>query len=231
MTNYAFIFARGGSKGLPGKNILSIAGKPMLAHAVELALESAHIDRVFVSTDDLGISKVARDSGAEVPFMRPAELASDTSSEWLAWQHAVGFVSEEISPFDTFISLPVTAPCRTLTDIESACKLLTSDVDMVVTATESNHNPHFNMLKKSADGFEKFSSEEKVVTRRQDVPKAYNMSTVAYVSRPEFILKNTSMWDGKIQAHIVDPLNAIDIDDEHDFKMAELILNDRLNKS
>lgn len=227
MTNFAFIFARGGSKGIPGKNIKPIAGKPLIAHSIELALRSSIIDRVFVSTDDQDIAQVAREYGAEVPFIRPAELASDTASEWLAWQHAVRFIQEEIGSFQTFISLPTTAPCRVLNDIEGAHALLNGDVDIVVTAAESHHNPHFNMLKKTSHYYEKFIVSAEGYTRRQDVPKAYNMTTVAYVTTPDFILNNSSIWDGIMQAHIVNPLNAIDIDDENDFKLAELILEDR----
>ena len=91
----AFVFARGGSKGLPGKNLRPLAGKPLIAHAIEHALAVPRIERVIVSTDSTDIAQVARDFGAEVPFMRPAELATDDSPEWLSWRHAVDFVRQE----------------------------------------------------------------------------------------------------------------------------------------
>ena len=88
----AFVFARGGSKGLPGKNLRQFAGKPLIAHAIEHALAVPRIDRVIVSTDSPDIASVARDFGAEVPFLRPADLAADDSPEWLSWRHALNFL-------------------------------------------------------------------------------------------------------------------------------------------
>ena len=108
---YAFIFARGGSKGVPVKNIKPMAGKPLIAYAIELALEHLGIDRVFVSTDDVNIADVAAEYGAEV-ISRPEKLAQDDSPEWLAWQHAIAYVEKnyEASDDSTFISLPTTSP-------------------------------------------------------------------------------------------------------------------------
>ena len=229
MSNFAFIFARGGSKGVVGKNIKVIAGKPLIVHTIELALENASIDRLFVSTDDQSIAIIAKEYGAEVPFIRPAELASDDAPEWLAWQHAIHYVNHNISRFDCFISLPTTAPCRSHQDVSGAISKLRKDTDIVVTATESHHHPCFNMLKKDELGYSRFIDSNSTISRRQDAQTAFNMTTVAYVSRPDFILNASSMWEGNIDVQIVDSLNAIDIDDLNDFRLAELILQDRLN--
>jgi N-acylneuraminate cytidylyltransferase len=227
MSNFAFIFARGGSKGVVGKNIKPIAGKPLIAHSIELALANDSIDQLFVSTDNDDIASVAEKYGAQVPVVRPAHLATDNASEWLAWQHAVSFVKENIGDFERFISLPTTAPCRSHEDVSGAIEKLESDVDIVVTATESHHHPCFNMLKFDQGAYSKFIDSDADISRRQDVQQAFNMTTVAYVSRPDFILNSNSLWDGRMQVQIVNALNAIDIDSEDDFKLAELVLKNR----
>ena len=228
MTCYAFIFARGGSKGLPGKNVKPLLGKPLIAYSIDMALAIDAIDQVIVSTDDSEIAAVAREYGAQVPFIRPGELAADDSPEWLAWRHGVQWVEREWGKFDTFLSLPATSPCRSGDDVTRCLEALKPEVDIVVTATESQHNPYFNMIKKTEqDGFVKFNDSVTNIVRRQDVPAAYNMATVAYACRPGFILTNDDLWQGRMEAVIIDPINAIDIDTEFDFLMAELILGSR----
>ena len=228
MKTFAFIFARGGSKGLPGKNTKLLLGKPLIAHTIELARSMPTIERVIVSTDSEHIADVAKEFGALVPFIRPDELATDTASEWHAWQHAVDYIQTNIETFDCFVSLPATAPCREVNDVKATITQLQDDVDMVVTASKSNHHPSFNMLKVDESGFcSKFIDTEQA-SRRQDVLLPFNMTTVAYVSRPEFIMSATNLWEGKLKMQEVNALNAIDIDDANDFKLAELILRDRL---
>lgn len=233
MKTFAFIFARGGSKGLPGKNIKKLLNKPLIAYAIELAKNAPEISRVFVSTDSQEIADIALKYGAEVPFLRPPELSSDTASEWSAWQHAVESVREKYGDFDCFVSLPVTAPCREINDVSSAIKKLkngSDGVDVVVTASKSGHHPLFNMLKNNSKGYsEKLMSSDNI-SRRQDTDQAYNMTTVAYVSTPDFILNHQNLWEGRIKMQEISTLNAIDIDDEDDFKLAELIMQDRLAK-
>ena len=107
-----FVFARGGSKGVPGKNIKSLAGKPLITYSIEAGLESVLIDRVIVSTDDKEIKNYAILAGAEVPFIRPAQLASDDSPEWLSWQHAISEIRKRDGDFDVFVSIPATSPAE-----------------------------------------------------------------------------------------------------------------------
>ena len=220
MKTYAFIFARGGSKGLPGKNIKMFAGKPMLAHSIEMAMNIDEIERVFVSTDDSEIADTALRWGAEV-INRPGELAQDNSPEWLAWLHAVKYVNTEYGIFDKFISLPVTAPLRAKEDVENCLSALREGVDMIVTVTESGRNPFFNMVRiDESDAVHLFSQGSKRITRRQDAPKAYDMTTVAYVTRPEFVLKSRGVFDGVVHAVIIPQERAIDIDTPVDFTIA-----------
>lgn len=143
MKNCAFIFARGGSKGLPRKNIKLLAGKPLLQYSIDTALATPSIEHVFVSTDDAEIADVARASGAIV-IERPVELASDTSPEWLSWRHAIEWVQAHYGEFDGFISLPATSPLRSIDDVEGAInKLFTTEADICISVTPASRSPFF----------------------------------------------------------------------------------------
>jgi len=225
MKNYAFIFARGGSKGLPGKNIKSLAGKPLLQYSVDTALSSPSIEKVFVSTDDEGIANVAVKSGAIV-IERPAELATDTSPEWLSWRHAIKWVEEQYGTFEGFVSLPTTSPLRGILDVEAAIeKRIEVNADICISITAANRSPFFNMVK-SAEGdlVELVNKPESDVTRRQDAPEVFDITTVVYASTPAFILQNWGIFSGEVTSINVPKERAIDIDDIYDFKLAEAIL-------
>jgi N-acylneuraminate cytidylyltransferase len=148
MSNVAFIFARGGSKGLPNKNVLDFFGKPLIAWSIEQALAVKRIDRLIVSTDSQQIAKIARNYGAEVPFIRPAELATDMSSEILSWKHGLNYLKETTGEYpEVFLSIPSTAPLRLSSDIDLCLdEFLSSNPDIVVTVTDSHRNPYFNIL-------------------------------------------------------------------------------------
>ena len=118
MRTFAFVFARGGSKGIPRKNLQLLDGNPLLAWSIEMGQSLSEVEQVFVSTEDAEIAEVASTFGAEV-IQRPDHLAQDTSPEWLAWQHAIEWVQERLGTFDRFLSLPTTAPLRSLQDVQS----------------------------------------------------------------------------------------------------------------
>ena len=222
-----FIFARGGSKGVPRKNIRPLAGKPLLAYAIAAARASRWIDRVIVSTDDDEIAAVARRYGAETPFRRPAELASDTAAEWLSWQHALRAVEQESSRLpDVFVSIPAPAPLRSVTDVDACvATLVEGDADMVITVTEAQRSPYFNMVTIDPQrGARLVADAGERVVRRQDAPKVYDITTVAYAARPEFILNSESMFDGRVACVVIPPERALDIDSELDFQIAEFFL-------
>ena len=142
---YCFIFARGGSKGLPKKNILSIAGIPLLVHSIKLAKSLSEINSIYVSTDCEEIANVAYKENVEV-IKRPNELAQDNTPEWLAWQHAIKYVEEKEGSFDCFLSLPTTAPLRIEEDIKKCLEALKPNVDLVLTMSKANRSPWFNMV-------------------------------------------------------------------------------------
>lgn len=233
MNAVGFIFARGGSKGLPGKNIRPLAGKPLIAWAIEQAQAVGRIRRLIVSTDAESIAAVARTYGAEVPFLRPPELARDDSPEWLAWRHALQYLldSEGGLP-DAMVSIPTTAPLRLPRDIDHCLdEYATGQADIVITVTPAHRNPYFNMVKENADGSVALAIPPMgKVTRRQDAPAIFDMATVAYVANPRFVMTQDSTFAGRVRAVRVPPERAIDIDSEMDFAIAECLINQRLQQ-
>ena len=228
MKTFAFIFARAGSKGVPGKNIRPLAGKPLLGHALEIAKQVPGIERVFVSTDAEDIAMVAERFNA-TPILRPAELAQDDSPEWLAWRHAIDWVFKHVGMFDRFVSLPATAPLRLAEDIERCLAALGDQTDAVVTMTPAQRSPWFNMVKADPDGSLSILIEGDQIVRRQDAPDAYDLTTVAYVMRPDFILEHQRIWDGRVRGVMIPQERAIDIDTNLDFKIAEYLMKERMS--
>ncbi|MGQ0473433.1 cytidylyltransferase domain-containing protein [Acinetobacter sp. FDAARGOS_724] len=225
MRNFAFIFARGGSKGLPGKNIKPLAGKPLLQYSIDTALASDLIEQVFVSTDDQAIAQVAIEGGA-ILIERPVELATDQSPEWLSWRHAVEWATEHYGSFDGFVSLPVTSPLRSQEDVEAAIlKRQAETADICIAVTPASRSPYFNMVKYNEAGFvELVNQPEGEVSRRQDAPKVFDITTVVYATTPEFVLNNYGLFSGKVASIEVPKARAVDIDDIYDFRLAEAII-------
>ena len=229
----ALIFARGGSKGLPGKNIRLLGGKPLIAWSIAHALAVKRVARVIVSTDSKEISAVAREYGAEVPFIRPSELARDDSPEWLAWQHALNYLldTDGILP-EAIVSVPSTAPLRIPLDIENCLdNYERGGADMVITYTDAHRSPYFNMVRINDDGtVELVLPPQSAIFRRQDAPTVFDMATVAYVARPEFVLNHKGPFEGRVRAVHVPKERAIDIDTLLDFQIAEHLVNLRKQK-
>ena len=218
-----FVFARGGSKGLPGKNLLPINGIPLIGHSIEIAKKLNQINKIFVSTDSEEIAEIGKLFGAEV-IERPEDLASDTASEWEAWKHAIEHVGKKYGDFDQFISLPATAPCRRYIDVHRCMQALVDDVDMVITTTESHRNPWFNMVTNNSEGYARLVNTSQGFKRRQDSPKCQDMATVAYIARPSFINNNESIWDGNVKAIKVPQHTAVDIDTFYDYSVAKMLM-------
>jgi CMP-N-acetylneuraminic acid synthetase len=233
MKAIAFIFARGGSKGLPGKNIRHLGGKPLIAWSITHALTVNRIERVIVSTDSEEIAAVARDYCAEVPFIRPTELARDDSPEWLAWRHALNYLLESTGALpEVMVSVPTTAPLRLPLDIENCLdEYEKGDTDMVITITDAHRNPYFNMVKANEDGTVGLvNPPQSTIARRQDAHVVYDMATVCYVANSEFVMTHKAIFEGRVKAVHVPTERAIDIDTLLDFQIAEILLNMREQK-
>ena len=222
------ICARGGSKGLPGKNIRPLGGKPLIAWAIEQAFSVKRIKRVIVSTDSREIAEVAILYGAEVPFMRPDALALDNSPEWLVWRHSLEYLKEADGVFPEVLAcIPVTAPLRSSIDIDNCLdEYFKEDIDAVVTITDAHRSPYFNMVKMDVDkNISLVIPPSDTVSRRQDAPVVYDMTTVAYIVRPDFVMTKNGLFEGNVRAVHVPAERAIDIDTMIDFKIAECLLN------
>jgi len=229
VTAVAFIFARGGSKGLPGKNIRNFGDKPLIAWSIECALSVKSIDQVIVSTDSTVIAEISKSYGAEVPFIRPRELATDESPEWLSWRHALEYVRHSSGALpEAMVSLPATSPLRAVNDVESCIDLFSKGgCDVVVTVSEAHRNPYFNMVRDWSDGSIELVMKDSQVSRRQDAPIIRDLATVCYVANPEFVLSHDSIFEGRVKAVNVPKERAIDIDSLLDFQIAEFLLNSR----
>jgi CMP-N-acetylneuraminic acid synthetase len=221
------VFARGGSKGLPGKNLKVLGGLPLVAHSIRVGLEIPGVSGVLCSTDSEEIRTVAEQHGATVPFLRPAELAEDDSPEWLSWKHLAQHLMETgASPENLLVSLPATAPLRTVADVESAIAMYrTSGADVVVSYTPAARSPWFNMVTEGTDGFLRtvIETDGDGVSRRQDAPKVFDLATVVYVTTLGFVLGADSLFEGKVAGVEVPAERAIDIDTQLDFDIAEYL--------
>jgi CMP-N-acetylneuraminic acid synthetase len=223
----AFIFARGGSKGVPRKNLREVGGRSLLARSIDVARQVPRISRVILSTDDPEIAEAGRRFGAEVPFLRPPELATDAAPERLSWRHAVQWVRDHDGPeaLDTFISLPVTAPLRKVEDVKRCLDVFGAPpaCDIVITMTRARSNPYFNMVRMTAEGLVTLAiADGAKPVRRQDAPKVFDMTCVAYVTTPDHIMTSDGVFDGRVKGVEVDEISAIDIDTEFDLKLAEM---------
>jgi N-acylneuraminate cytidylyltransferase len=227
VTFTALICARGGSKGLPGKNTRLLDGRPLIGWAVAHARAVPRIGRVIVSTDDEVIAQAARDAGADVPFMRPAELAQDTSPEWLVWRHALTWMKASDGEYPGgLVVVPATAPLRAPEDVERCLdRFAIGDVDVVITVTDAHRSPYFNMVSPRVDGTVGLVIPPSgPVVRRQDVPVVYDMTTVAYVARPAFVMEQSGLFAGRVGSVHIPQARSIDIDTPLDFEMAEWLL-------
>jgi N-acylneuraminate cytidylyltransferase len=224
----ALICARGGSKGLPRKNLRILGKDPLVVWSIKAAQECGCFDRIVVSTDDNEIAAVARNYGAEVPFLRPSDLAQDRSAEWLVWQHAI-FALEKLDGFkaDYLTVLPPTSPFRSVKDVMASIELLyTSNADIVISVNTAHRSPYFNMIEMTAEGLASLCKKpQKAVVRRQDAPLVFDMTTVCYTARTGFVASSSGIFDGKVKAVVVPELRALDIDTSVDLKFAEFLLS------
>lgn len=227
------IFARGGSKGIPRKNIKPLAGKPLIAYSIEVGRAVGLIDRLIVSTDDKEIAAIARQHGAEVPFMRPADLATDSSAEILSWKHAVNTIEEQSGKaVDILVCLPATSPLKEPGDVRACIeKLLNTDADIVITVREAERNPYFNMVVlDKEDNAHVAVSGKTLPAQRQQAPKVYDVTTVAYAARRSYVLGASSVLEGKVKAVVIPSERAIDVDTMLDFEIAEFLMKRRSEK-
>jgi CMP-N-acetylneuraminic acid synthetase len=226
MSTIATICARGGSRGVPGKNVRPLAGKPLIVHTIEQARACRAIDAVYVSTDDPRIADVAKSAGATVPFLRPAELATAQAPKIPVILHLVQAVEALGKHVDRIVDLDPTSPLREVADIEACLDLLTADTDVVITAYEAEKNPYFNMVEFDAQGRVRLvKTPPAAVEARQAAPKVYAMNASIYVWHRRTLAQG--LWQGRAALHVMPRERSIDIDTPIDFKLVELLMQER----
>lgn len=224
--------ARGGSKGVVRKNIRPLAGKPLIAWTIESALAAgALLDRCVVSTDDGEIAELAREHGADVPFLRPAEIAGDKVPMCPVLQHATRFVEEqEGRRYGWVMLLQPTDPFRSVEDIAAVLELgRAGGCDSVISVVRVfAHHPI--LMKRIVDNrLEPFSIAEPEGTRRQDYePPAYMRNGAIYLMKRDVLIDQSSLWGDVIRPYEMPEARSVSIDNEHDFKLAELVMAEQL---
>ena len=214
--------ARGGSKGIPGKNIKLLNGKPLIAYTIEQALKARKLERFIVSTDDIEIANCARSFGAEVPFLRPNELASSTSSSLSVILHALDFYSSQGEKFDALCLLQPTSPFRPFGAIDAAIEKYkaSSKKSLVSVRRVPDHfNPHWTFLQDS-EGL-KPSIEGSLITRRQELPPAYHRDGAIYLLNPEFMIKEGKLLSEDLEGFEIESPALINLDTMEDWEVAE----------
>lgn len=234
------IGARGGSQGVPGKNVRLLLGQPVIAWAIRKALAVKGIERVIVSTDSEKIAEVARAAGAEVPFMRPAALASSDAGKFQVWQHALQTCEQQDGVhYDLFVDIDCTNPLIETADIESAIRQFRQleqagrNPDAVFTVSEARRNPYFNLVEANADGALKMSKSlgNGKVLARQRAPAVFEHVAGSYVLSTRYLRSASHLLDGRAFGYQIPPERAFDIDSELDFSIIEFLLKRQLDRS
>ncbi len=221
MSTIATICARGGSKGLPRKNVLPFAGMPLIAHSIRQALACRSIEGVYVSTDDEEIVKIAREHGAQVPYKRPAELATDEAAKIPAIEHLVQHLEAQGMKISTVVDLQPTSPLRLTSDILEALTL-SEGSQLVVSVTEPSHNPYYTLVEVQGDGHLALSKAAGYL-RRQDAPVVWGLNGAIYVWQREALGRAAlqGFWSARSVPFVMPRHRSVDIDDILDFEVAE----------
>jgi CMP-N,N'-diacetyllegionaminic acid synthase len=222
----ATICARGGSKGVPNKNIRLLNGKPLIAYTIECAKKYTKFDRIIVSTDSPKIAEIAKQYGADVPFLRPKELATDTSPKIPVLQHAVRYLEqEENDSYDLIVDLDPTSPLRKVEDIENCVnKMLENNPNVVFSVTPAHKNPYFNMVEEKDGKVYLCKKLDGPITRRQDAPTVYAMNASIYVFKKDFLLNTDTVFSDNTMAVVMPEERSIDIDRPIDFEFVEFLM-------
>ena len=225
MNIISIIPARGGSKGIPRKNIKLLNGKPLISYSIDASNSCSLIDDTYVSTEDAEISEISKGNNAEV-IERPDELAGDDSSSIDVILHVLDYLENKGELPDLFVLLQPTSPLRTSEDIEASINsFLESDCDSLVSVCALDHRSLLNFSLE--DGFLVQNNNESLFnSRRQDIPTHYSLNGAIYITTPEFIRKNKSFYSDKTIPHVMSKEKSIDIDTSFDFKLAEFLLNE-----
>lgn len=225
MKNLAVITARSGSKGLKDKNIKLLKGKPLMAYSIDAALESGLFDCVHVSTDSEQYAQIAREYGADVPFLRDAELATDTAGTWETMRAVVRKYEKLGKVFDTVTLLQPTSPLRDADDIKQAFQVFKErDAESVVSVCEADHSPKICNTLGEANSMEGFIDTSSV-GRRQDLGTYYRINGAIYIQTTDVLMNEKNLYGPNSYAYVMNKVHSVDIDDAFDFMVAEVAVD------
>ncbi|GAB3414991.1 acylneuraminate cytidylyltransferase family protein [Massilia agilis] len=233
MNRICTICARGGSKGVLGKNLRLMHGKPLIAYSIEQAKASGLFNAVVVSSDSAGILEAARQHGADLLIDRPAELATDTAAKLPAIRHAAEAAERALGMrFDTYVDLDATSPLRSAEDIRNAVELLeASGAGNVITAMPARRSPYFNLVEVAQDGSVALSKRPAVAfARRQDAPPCYDMNASIYVWRRPVLFGTDTIFNPDTRLYVMPEERSIDIDSELDFEFVQFLMKRQLGE-
>ena len=225
MKPLVIIPARGGSKGIPHKNIKPLAGKPLIYYTIDTARQIVPDEDICVSTDDQNIIHCVEDYGLKVPFVRPAELATDTAGTYEVLLHALNYYEQQGKTYDVVVLLQNTSPFRTSEQVQEAIQLYHSEIDMVVSVKECSANPYYCVFEENEYGFLNICKGDGNITRRQDAPKVYEYNGAIYVINPKSLKEMPLYKFTKRIKYVMDEKSSLDLDTMNDWHMAELMIN------
>ncbi len=229
--NFLYVIpARGGSKGIPYKNIKKLAGKPLINYSIDLARQITTDKNICLSTDDENIIETAKLYGLEVPFKRPESLATDKAGTYEVLLHAIQYYENLGENYDAIVLLQPTSPFRLKKHIEEAISMFNEDIDMVVSVKETSANPYYNCFEEDKNGFLSISKGNGLLERRQDAPAVWEFNGSIFVINIESLKQMNMSKFTRIKKYIMEDLYSVDIDDILDWKIAELILQENLIK-
>lgn len=225
MNILVIIPARGGSKGIPGKNIKILGSKPLIGYTIDAARSIADDAQICVTTDDDCIIETVENYGLHVPFKRPAELATDTAGTYEVLLHALKFYENKGNKFDAVILLQATSPFRTGKHIKEAIKLYSKDIDMVVSVKETDSNPYYICFEDDNNGMLHISKGDGNYTRRQDCPPVYEYNGAIYIINPDSLkVMPINKFTRRVK-YVMDREHSLDLDTVMDWMIAEHMIN------
>lgn len=220
--------ARGGSKGIPHKNIKLLGGKPLIYYSIDIARQFTTDENICVTTDDAEIISVVEQNGLRVPFVRPAELATDTCGSSEVIQHAYQFFVDKGVQYDAIVLLQPTSPFRKVEFIKEAVDLYDDSIDMVTSVRPATCNPYYDGFEDNEDGLLVISKGTGTIERRQDAPKVWQLNGSIYVINPKSLMEKGLAHFDRIRKYPMTDYYSIDIDNTFDWKVAEMVLENKL---
>ena len=228
MKTLVVIPARGGSKGIPHKNIKPLNGKPLIFYSIDVARQLTSDEHICVTTDDDEIIKVVEDYGLKVPFKRPDELATDHCGSNEMIQHAYQFYTKQGVQYDAIMLLQPTSPFRKVEYLKEALVLYDDTIDMVTSVKLSSCNPYYDGFEENEEGLLRISKGDGTIERRQDAPSVWQQNGSIYVINPKSLMEKGMAHFTRIRKYAMSELYSVDIDNPFDWKVAELVINEKM---